>query len=62
MGNALKLIRGIDKNLNVPAAQVLIEFQQYPLEAVEIALIGILNENEINIAFSSLPPPGEGPE
>jgi hypothetical protein len=43
MGDVFELIRRINKNLNVPAAQVLIEVDQYPLEAVKIALIGILN-------------------
>jgi hypothetical protein len=60
--DALKFLRCVNEDFYVASPKVSIEIDQYPLEPVEIALFGILNQDEIDVALAGLPTLGKGTE
>jgi hypothetical protein len=62
VGDALKFTGRINKNLDVATPKIPIEIGQYPFETIKVTLIRLLNQDEIDIAFMSLPTLCKRPE
>jgi hypothetical protein len=60
--DTLEFLRRINKHLDVATPNALMEIGQDPVKAIKIALVGLLNQDEIDITLVRLSPLCEGSE